>query len=65
MRQIRIACCGMVVSTRPFPWPIDDDELGKIVDEIIEEIDAWRARGRNPRMWIEEEGMPRILRRWE
>lgn len=62
-RQIRIACCGMVVSTLPVPEPLTNEALYKLADNIIYIFDALRPYG-EPRMWLDEGQLARIVRRW-
>lgn len=54
-RQIRIACAGIVISTRPFFDPIDEDELRQMRDAILFDVAVLRQHGRVA-VWIDEAG---------
>jgi hypothetical protein len=60
MRQIRIACCGMVVSTRPFP---DTADIDVIADDIRDTARALLPYGKVA-AWVEQNGVAHIVGRW-
>ena len=62
-RQIRIACCGSVVSILPVPEPLADDQLLALADKIIGIVDALRPF--EYRVWVDEGNVARMIRRWE
>jgi hypothetical protein len=59
-RQIRIACCGMVVSTRPFR---DGADIDALADDIKETARILRQYGKVA-AWVEEDGVAHIVGRW-
>jgi hypothetical protein len=56
-RQIRIACCGMVVSTRPFPDPAYEDDLMQIMREVRE----LRKNGDKVVVWVNEGSVVHLM----
>jgi hypothetical protein len=55
-RQIRIACDGFVISTRPFPDPITYDEIVQIDDAIKADFVVLLKHGSRVTVWVDEAG---------
>jgi len=51
-RQIRIACCGMVVSTRPFPN--DPADLYAVAEDVLKDVDVLLDHARAVDVWAVE-----------
>lgn len=55
-RQIRIACDGFVISTRPFPEMIYEDELEQLRADIRFDVAFLRERGYRVVVYADEAG---------
>ena len=65
-RQIRITCCGMVVSTRPLPDPVTESQLNRLADDILATVDVLRSHGfGEPRVWVSEGNVAHLIGRIE
>jgi hypothetical protein len=64
MRQLRIACCGMVVSTRPVFEPLNETQMSELADDLTETARILRPYGKVD-VWVNEGNVSHLIRSWE